>query len=134
MDQSGRLSVRPGGNSLIRRKGRLESQVKVFVSSLITRYEALRDAARKAITTLRNEVIMAEDFPAQPNSSQVACLQGGRAADLVVHILGPDYGFVPPGSAISATHQEYREARGTKPILAFIQQGVEAQPEQSAFI
>ncbi|WIA54153.1 DUF4062 domain-containing protein [Sphingobium sp. WTD-1] len=108
--------------------------MKVFVSSLITRYEPLRDAARKAITTLRNEVIMAEDFPAQPNSSQIACLQGVRAADLVVLILGPDYGFVPPGSAISATHQEYREARGTKPILAFIQQGVEAQPEQSAFI
>ncbi|MFZ2996990.1 hypothetical protein [Sphingobium sp.] len=40
--------------------------MKVFVSSLISCYEPLRDAARKAITTLRNEVIMAEDFAAQP--------------------------------------------------------------------
>ena len=64
--------------------------MKVFVSSLITGYEPLRETARRAITTLRNEVIMAEDFPAQPNSSQVACLQGVRAADLVVLILGPD--------------------------------------------
>ena len=108
--------------------------MKVFISSLISGYEPLRDAARRAITTLRNEVIMAEDFAAQPNSSQIACLQGVRAADVVVLILGPDYGFVPGGSAISATHQEYREARGTRPILAFIQQGIDAQPEQSAFI
>ncbi|MFZ2994606.1 DUF4062 domain-containing protein [Sphingobium sp.] len=70
----------------------------------------------------------------QPNSSRIACLQGVRAADVVVLILGPDYGFVPAGSAISATHQEYREARGTTPILAFIQQGIDAQPEQRAFI
>lgn len=77
---------------------------------------------------------MAEDFGAQPNSSQIACLQAVRAADVVVLILGPNYGFVPPGSAISATHQEYREARETRPILAFIQQGIDPQPEQKAFI
>lgn len=52
----------------------------------------------------------------------------------MVLILGSDYGFVPSGSTISATHQEYREARETRPILAFIQQGVEPQPEQKLFI
>ncbi len=108
--------------------------MKVFVSSIITGFEPYRNAARRAITTLRNEAIMAEDFGAQPNSSQIACLQGVRSADVVVLILGPDYGFVPSGSTISATHQEYREARETKPILAFIQRGVDPQPEQQAFI
>lgn len=108
--------------------------MKVFISSLITGFESYRDAARRAVTTLRNEAIMAEDFGAQPNSSQIACLQGVRSADVVVLILGADYGFVPSGSTISATHQEYREARETRPILAFIQQGIDPQPEQKAFI
>lgn len=108
--------------------------MKVFVSSLISGFGSYRDTARRAITTLRNEAIMAEDFGAQPSSSQIACLQGVRSADVVVLILGPDYGFVPPGSPISATHQEYREARETRPILAFIQQGIDPTPEQKAFI
>jgi hypothetical protein len=108
--------------------------MKVFISSLISGFGPYRDAARRAVTTLRNEAVMAEDFGAQPNSSQIACLQGVRSADVVVLVLGPDYGFVPPGSTISATHQEYREARETRPILAFIQQGIDPQPEQKAFI
>jgi hypothetical protein len=108
--------------------------MKVFISSLISGFGSYRDAARRAVTTLRHEAVMAEDFGAQPNSSQIACLQGVRSADLVVLILGPDYGFVPSGSTLSATHQEYREARETRPILAFIQQGIDPQPEQKSFI
>jgi hypothetical protein len=77
---------------------------------------------------------MAEDFGAQPNSPQVACLQGLRKSDLVVLILGERYGVVPAGSTFSATHQEYREARGTKPVIAFVQQGVTPEAEQAAFI
>lgn len=53
---------------------------------------------------------------------------------MVVLILGENYGFVPPGSSLSATHQEYREARETKPVLAFVQQGISPGPEQAAFI
>ncbi|MEO5867224.1 MAG: hypothetical protein ABIS14_08175 [Sphingomonas sp.] len=49
-------------------------------------------------------------------------------------ILGADYGFVPTGSTLSATHQEYREARETKPVLAFVQQGVDPDERQAAFI
>lgn len=108
--------------------------MKVFVSSLISNFGALREAARRAITTLRYEPIMAENFGAQPNSPQVACLQGLREADLVVLVLGAHYGVVPPGSTLSATHQEYREARGKKPVLAFVQQGVTPDSEQTAFI
>lgn len=43
---------------------------------------------------------------------------------MVVLILGENYGFVPAGLFLSATHQEYREARDTKSVLAFVQQGI----------
>jgi hypothetical protein len=108
--------------------------MKVFISSLISGFGPERQAARRAVETLRYQPIMAEDFGAQPTSPQVACLQGVRDSDLVVLILGERYGAIPPGSSLSATHQEYREARAGKPVVAFVQQGVTADPEQSAFI
>ena len=98
--------------------------MRIFISSLISGFESQRAAARRAVTTLRHEPVMAEDFGAQPNSPQIACLQGLRGSDMVVLILGEEYGFVPAGSSLSATHQEYREARETKPVLAFVQQGI----------
>ena len=108
--------------------------MRIFISSIITGFEAQRTAARRAVTTLRHEPVMAEDFGAQPNPPQIACLQGLRTSDAVVLILGEHYGFVPPNSTLSATHQEYREARETKPVLAFVQEGISPGPEQSAFI
>ena len=41
--------------------------MKVFISSLIGGMEPLRAAAKEAITTLRHEAVMAEDFGARPN-------------------------------------------------------------------
>jgi hypothetical protein len=108
--------------------------MKVFISSLISGFGPERQAARRAVETLRYQPIMAEDFGAQPTSPQVACLQGVRDSDVVVLILGEGYGAIPPGSSLSATHQEYREARASKPVLAFVQQGVRPEPEQAAFI
>jgi hypothetical protein len=108
--------------------------MRIFISSLISGFEQQRAAARRAVTTLRHEAVMAEDFGAQPNSPQVACLRGLRQSDMVVLVLGEGYGFVPAGSTLSATHQEYREARETKPVLAFLQEGIEPGPEQAAFI
>lgn len=108
--------------------------MRIFISSLISGFEPQRAAARRAIITLRHEPVMAEDFGAQPNSPQIACLRELRASDMVILILGEDYGFVPPGSNLSATHQEYRAARETKPVLAFVQQGTSPGPEQAAFI
>ncbi len=108
--------------------------MRIFISSLIANFAAERRAARRAVETLRFEPVMAEDFGAQPNSPQVACLQGLRSSDLVVLVLGEHYGAVQPGSGLSATHEEYREARDSKPILAFVQEGVTPGPEQAAFI
>ena len=107
--------------------------MKVFVSSLIGSFGAERAAARSAITTLRHEPVMAEDFGAQPTSPQVACLQGLRSADLVILILGERYGEVQD-SGLSATHEEYRDAKGSKPVVAFVREGVTPEPQQLAFI
>lgn len=108
--------------------------MKVFVSSLIGGYQPLRQAARDAITSLGHEAIMAEDLRAQANSPQVACLQGLRSADLVVLILVDCYGSPQPGSGVSPTHEEYLEARGAKPILLFVQEGVEPEPRQAELL
>lgn len=108
--------------------------MKIFVSSLIGGFEQFRAAARSAIVALRHEPVVAENFGAQANSPQIACLQGVRSADLVVLILGARYGFVQGSSGVSPTHEEYLEARGTKPILMFVQEGVEREEAQAKFI
>lgn len=109
-------------------------RVRVFVSSVISGFEPFRSAARTAVETLRHEPIMAEDFGASARSPQVACLQGLRDADLVILALGEAYGPVQSGSGLSATHEEYREARGKKPVIAFVQQGITPEPAQADFI
>src|SRR3954451_20762250 len=108
--------------------------MKVFISSLIAGYAPIRGACRGAVAALRHEPVMAEDFGSRPDTPQVACLQGLRSADLVVLVLGVDYGKPQPGSGLSATHEEYREARGRKPVLAFVQEGIAPDAAQEAFI
>lgn len=108
--------------------------MKVFVSSLIAGFEPFRLAAKAAIQTLRHEPIMAEDFGARADSPQVACLQGVRDSEVVVLVLGGRYGAVQRGSGLSATHEEFREARERKPVLAFVQEGVQRDAHQETFI
>jgi len=108
--------------------------MKVFISSLIGGFEEFRAAARSAIIALRHEPVVAEDFGAQTSSPQIACLHGLRSADLVVLILGGRYGYVQGSSGVSPTHEEYLEARGRKPILTFVQSGVERDEQQAKFV
>jgi hypothetical protein len=51
----------------------------------------------------------------------------------VILILGEHYGAVQP-SGISATHEEYREAKGSKPIIAFVQSGITRDQQQANFV
>jgi hypothetical protein len=107
--------------------------MKIFISSLIVGMEPLRDAARDAIESLGHEAVLAEDFSALPTSPQNACLSAVRRSDAVVLILGELYGGVQ-ASGLSATHEEYREARGTKPVLAFVQGGADFESRQAEFL
>ena len=107
--------------------------MKVFVSSLISGMEPLRAAAREAITTLRHEPIMAEDLGALADSPQVACLSGLRDSEVVVLVLGAEYGAIQT-SGLSATHEEYEEAKGRKFVFAFVQEGIECEAKQADFV
>jgi hypothetical protein len=103
--------------------------MKVFISSVIGGMEALREAAADGARTLRCSVLRAEDFGAAPTSPQLACLAAVRAADVVILILGGRYGDLQ-ASGLSPTHEEYREARGQKRILAFVQQNAQQEERQ----
>ena len=107
--------------------------MKIFISSLITGMEAYRAAAKTAVENLGFQAVMAEDFGAWPNSPQIACLQGLRSSDAVVLVLGERYG-VPQASGLSPTHEEFQEARDTRPIFAFKLAGVTSEPAQQALI
>jgi Domain of unknown function (DUF4062) len=107
--------------------------VKVFLSSVIGGMEEFRAAAREGGESLGHTVTAAEDFGASPLSPQQVCLTGVRQADVVVLLLGSRYGAVQP-SGLSPTHEEYRAARGSKPVLVFVQEGVTPEPGQDTFV
>ena len=107
--------------------------MKVFVSSVIRGFEPFREAAVEALRVLGHEPVRAEDFGASPDSPQQACLAGVRASDAVVLLLGARYG-ARQASGRSATHEEYLEARERCPVLVFVQEGMEWEPEQDAFV
>jgi hypothetical protein len=111
-----------------------KARMKVFLSSVITGFESFRDAAADAITSLGHVPVRAEDFGARIGTPQQACLSELRTCDLVVLILSDRYGAKQQGSGISATHEEFREARGTKPMLAFIRESVDREAMQDALI
>lgn len=107
--------------------------MKIFVSSVVGGFEAFREAAVSAIRTLGHDVVRSEDFPATAHSPQVACLTGVRQADAVVVVLGERYGPVQ-ASGLSATHEEFREAKESKDTLVFVQHGISSEPKQREFI
>src|SRR3954453_18971198 len=107
--------------------------MKFFISSLISGFEPYRAAVAGVVKALRHESVMAEDFGALPSSPQIACLDGVRQSDLVLLILGENYGAVQP-SGVSATHEEFIEAKDRKQVLAFVQEGITREARQAAFV
>ena len=107
--------------------------MKVFISSLIGGMEPLRAAARDAVSVLGHEPVMAEDFGVRVQSPQIACLDGLRQSGIVVLILGASYG-AKQRSGLSATYEEYREAKGSRPVIAFVQEGVDRDSDQAGFV
>lgn len=108
--------------------------MKIFVSSVMSGFEAYRAAAFEAIEMLGNETISAESFSSTTSSSRIACLDGVRRADLVILILGASYGWSQTSSGLSPTHEEYEEAKDKGKVIAFIQTGVSHEPKQGEFI
>lgn len=75
----------------------------------------------------------AEDYSASPETPQRKCLTGVREADVVVLVMGKRYGQ-PQESGLSPTHEEYEEAKERKPVLTFVQQGVQCADRQREFL
>lgn len=97
---------------------------RVFISSVMRDFVLERQAAKEAIARLRHQPVMAEDFGAQPVSSQTACLEGVRQSDIYVGIYGERYGWVAPSSGLGATEEEYQEAKRLGlPLLCFEKDG-----------
>jgi hypothetical protein len=107
--------------------------MKIFVSSVIRGFGEYRDAAVRAAKALRHDVKRSEDFTASSATPQQACLAGVRWAEAVVLILGARYGERQP-SGLSATHEEYREARERGSVLVFVENGVTYEPAQQEFL
>lgn len=107
--------------------------VKVFISSVVSGFEGQREAAAQAAGALGHEVRRSEDFPASIQTPQQACLAGVRWSDVVILLLGARYGK-PQDSGLSATHEEYEEAKPNKRLLTFVEEGVEREPAQDAFV
>lgn len=105
----------------------------VFISSVISGFEDYRAAARRAAEALGFNVLMAEDLPGLPDSPQSACLQLVRDADVTLVVLGERYGY-PQASGLSATHEEFREARDEGDVLVMVQEGVQPEERQRQFI
>ncbi len=82
---------------------------------------------------LGHTMLRAEDLGATPTSPQQACLGLVRDSDVVVLLIGESYGAVQP-SGLSATHEEYREARERKPVLVFVQEHVTRDEQQAEFL
>ena len=107
--------------------------MRVFISSVVTGFEAEREAAARGAAALGCEVRRCEDFGALEKSAREACLEGVRWADAVILVLGEHYGGVL-ASGFSATHEEYREARTRGTVLAFVQESADPEPRQREFV
>ncbi|HKF95411.1 MAG TPA: DUF4062 domain-containing protein [Gammaproteobacteria bacterium] len=107
--------------------------MRVFISSVIKGFEDFRETAVDAAEALDHTIIQAEDFAASPKSARVTCLEGVRAADVVLILLGARYGETQ-SSGKSATHEEFDEARRSKSVFVFVQGGITPEPKQAALI
>jgi len=107
--------------------------MRIFISSVEAGYQRYRAAAQQAVEILGHEVIRAEDLPTSAQTPQQGCLAGVRRADVVILLMGQEYGEVQQ-SGLSATHEEYREARQAKPVLVFVESGVDRGARQRAFL
>lgn len=95
---------------------------RVFVSSVVRGFEAMRQAARRGIEAAGLEpVLVNEDSPSRPDSPRNACLDEIESSDIFVLILGERGGSTAPSGKL-VIEEEYEHARlKGLPILLFLQ-------------
>lgn len=95
--------------------------MKVFLSSTYNDLIAHRQAAHDALEQLGLHVIWMEAFGARPEESTKACFKEIEECELFVGIYAHRYGYIPEGTDVSITEQEFDHAQKLgKPIFGFI--------------
>jgi hypothetical protein len=95
--------------------------VSVFMSSTSRDLRDHRAAVREALLDAGYHPVDMADFGARAEGASTACLDEVAEADLFLGIYAWRYGFVPEGSPISITEQEFEEARRLgKPCFCFV--------------
>lgn len=107
--------------------------MRVFISSVIGGMELHRDAASEAVESLGYTVLRSEEFGASSDTPRRACMEAARTADLTVVLLGDRYGELQD-SGLSATHEEFREARDHGTVVVFVRADINPEPQQAEFL
>jgi hypothetical protein len=105
----------------------------VFISSVMSGLERVREAAARGVESLDMYPVVAERLGAAPESPRRALLDEAGNADVYLLILGHRYGE-DGGRGKSPTEEEYEEAvRRGRPIIVLVSEG-ELEPEQAEFL
>jgi Domain of unknown function (DUF4062) len=105
----------------------------VFISSIQSGLEDVRAGARAGVENYGYRAVMAETTGAAAASPQRALLDRVASADIFLLLIGPRYG-ARQASGLSATEEEFEEARRRgKPILVLVHEG-ERDPDQEEFL
>lgn len=107
--------------------------MRVFVSSVIGGMERHRDAVSDAIEALGYAVIRSEQIGPSTDTPRRLCMEVARTADLTIVLLGARYGE-PQSSGLSATHEEFREARDHGTVAVLVERDVDPEPRQRKFL
>jgi hypothetical protein len=112
---------------------RCRAMQTAFISSIQSGFEDVRAAARAGVESFGWRAMMAETIGAAPTSPQRALLDRVADSDALLLLVGPRYG-ARQESGVSATEDEFDEARRRgKPILVLRQEG-ELEPEQQELV
>ncbi|WP_375477046.1 DUF4062 domain-containing protein [uncultured Jatrophihabitans sp.] len=108
--------------------------MQVFISSVRRGLDEERDALPGLITALGHTPLAFEDFTTRSVPSRQACVDGVKAADAYVLLIGPHYGHRFEDTGQSPTHDEWVTAQQTGiPRLVFLKDGVEMDDDQREF-
>ena len=90
-----------------------------FLSSTFVDLIENRRRAADVLDRLGHRVLRMETFGARPDEPASAFISEIEACDLFIGIYAHRYGYIPPGSTISITEQEFNCARDkAKPIIS----------------
>ena len=98
--------------------------MEIFISSTYRDLKHIRESIHRSLSKAESLYSQGmEFFSASPESSKEVCLSKLRKSDLVLLIIGDEYGSIDAETDLSYTHLEFREAvKCNIPILAFLQE------------